>query len=374
MKKILVLLMIVSVLMVSGCSGLGGPSSSPSPSLSPSASPSSAPSPSPSLTPSPTPSVPTTADYFPMTPNVHLSYKGEGNEFAGFEAYVEFINNGALQLRNSNGGTETVEVYQLGGGMLTKVFSQGETYYVQDFTAMSTMSDILIKEPIAVGTAWTSGSGDVREITDISATVTVPYGTLSDVLEVTTTLADSTIKEYYAPGIGLVKRDFIPSSDPQNPITSELQAHNTNTPQTQTIGFYYPDFNNNQIVYVNKAVEFFTNDTAASKFDTAFKNVPAGSGLTPLISAGTVINGLAFDTNTNVATVDVSETFISEMNAGSSLEAMLLESVGNTIGNYFQTEQVQIRIDGGDYMSGHFGFALGDFLPYNPNDAVPYTP
>lgn len=371
MKKLLVLLIAV-ILILSGC-GPAGPTTSPSPSASPSASPSPTPSPSPS--PSPSPAVPTVGDYFPFTPNVHMSYLGTGNEYAGFESYVDYINNGAMQLRTNNGGTESVNVYKIESGELKKVFMLGETYYLYDYTTQNTMSDVLIMEPIAVGTAWTLTNGDQRSITAVNTTVTVPYGTFQ-ALEVTTTNANSTTKEYYVEDMGLVKRDYIPVSDPSNPIKSELQAITTG-PYTQNIQFFYPDFDNDQIAYVNKSISFNTNDALVSKFESEFKNIPAGSGLTPLMSAATVINSLTFDPNAGVsgiATVDFSEEFITQMNAGASLESMILESVGNAIGSYFQTSQVQILIDGGPYESGHMIFNTGDYLPYNPNDAVEYTP
>lgn len=374
MKK-LVVLFVVFIMILSGCAPAPdsiSPSPSPSPTVTPSVSPS--PSPTPAIPPTtpPSPAVLTVADFFPFTPNVHMSYVGSGNEYAGFESYVDYINNGAIQLRTNNTGTESVNVYKIDSGALKKVFMQGETYYMYDYTAMNTMSDVLIMDPIAVGTTWTLASGDQRAITSTNATVTVPYGTFT-ALEVTTTYADSIMKEYYVEDLGLVKREFTANSDPTNPITSELQAV-TNGPYTLNMRFYYPDFNNDQIVYVDQSIQYNTNDTMTSVLENEFKNVPSGSGLTPLMSAATAINSLTFDTSTYVVTVDFSEEFITQMNAGTSLEGMILESVGDTLGSYFQTNQVQILIDGGAYMSGHFGFNLGDYLPYNPSVAVEYTP
>lgn len=365
---------IAFVLLLSAC----GPAPvviSPSPSVTVSATPSAIPSPSASTSAAPSPSVTipviTVGDYFPYTPNVILTYVGSGNEYAGFVSHVDYINNGAIQLRTNNGGTESAIVYKVDSGALKKIFSQGETYYMYDYTNMNTMNDVVIMDPIAIGTTWTLGTGDQRTITDTNATVTVPYGTYQ-ALEVTTTYVDSVMKEYYAINIGLIKREFTANSDPMNPITSELQTMTMTLPYTQTLRFYYPDFNNDQIVYTEKSIQFYTGDTIESKFETEFKSIPTGSGLTPLMSPATVINSLTFDTNTYVVTVDFSGTFISQMNAGTSLESMILDSVADTLGDYFQTNKVQILIDGGPYMSGHFGFNLGDYLSYNPGVAVAY--
>ena len=166
---------------------------------------------------------------------------GTGIEYAGFESWVDFITADTIQIRSNNTGTETVSVYKIENGELQNVFSQGETYYVYDYTAMNTMNDVLIKEPIAVGTTWTLPSGDQRAITDADASVTVPYGTYNDALEVTTTFAESIQKDYYAPGMGLVKREYIFNEDPDNPIVSELQVYETDAYLSQNIQTFYPD-------------------------------------------------------------------------------------------------------------------------------------
>lgn len=374
MKKIIAVLCLAAALMISAC-GPAPVNVSPSPSVS--ASPSAAPSPSVSTPAAPSPSVTvpviTVGDYFPFTPNVIMTYLGSGNEFAGFVSHVDYINNGAIQLRTNNGGTESVGVYKIDSGALKKVFSQGETYYMYDYTAQNVMSDILIMEPLAVGTTWTLGSGDQRSITGTNVTVVVPHGTYQ-ALEVTTTYTDSVVKEYYAINVGLVKREFTSNSDPTNPITSALQTITTGAPYNQTLRFYYPDFNNDRTAYVEKSLEFYTDDTLAAKFETEFKSVPAGSGLTPLMSQDTKINSLTFDMATGVAAVDFSKEFITKMNAGTSLEGMLLDSVANTLGGYFQTNKVQISIDGGPYESGHFLFKTGEYLNYEPSSAVAYNP
>jgi hypothetical protein len=379
MKKLIPVLLTAVILLMAGCAPvvLPTPSTPPPPSPSPSASasaslpPSPSPSPSPSapLPPSPSPSALTVADYFPFTPNVHMSYLGAGNEYAGFDSWVDYVNNGAIQLRTYNGGTESVNVYLINSGALEKVFMQAETYYVYDYTAQNTMSDVLIMEPIAVGTTWTLTGGEQRAITSTNAAVTVPYGTFT-ALEVTTTYADSVIKEYYVQALGLVKRDYTSNDDPSYHITSELQAVTTEA-YARTIRFYYPDFDNDRLAYVDKSVQFKTNDTLESKFEDGFKNIPAGSGLSHVMTKGAVLNSVTYDIAGGVVTADLSKAFITEMNAGTSLEGMLLESIADTLGGYFQTDKVSITIDGGPYESGHFLFNAGDYLPYRPDEASP---
>lgn len=374
MKKIYVTLFISCVLLLSGCSAIPvrvspDVSAEPSPSFSASAQPT---APASAEEPNTTPA--TAAGYFPYKENVHMTYKGTGNEYAGFETYVDYINNGAIQIRTNNGGTEIVSVYLIDDGALKKVYkSPEETYFRYDFTAQRTPPEILLMEPLAVGTTWTLESGAQRSITATDAAVTVPYGSFK-ALEVTTTDTGSTIKEYYVLGVGLVKRVFTFNDNSSAPVTSELENFEEGSPLNQNARFYYPDFNNNRVAYIDKTLEFYTGDNVTSKFEYEFKHIPSGSALSHVMSEAATLNSITFDMLTGVVTADFSKQFITGMNAGTTLEGMILSSVADTLGNYFQTDKVQITIDGGPYESGHFLFNTGDYLPLDSDKAVAYNP
>ena len=321
-----------------------------------------------------TPGVVSPADYFPVKADTRMAYQGIGNEFAEFVQYTDYIGNGAFQLRTNNGGTETVTVYTADSGAVTEVFKQHETYFRYDYTAERATNEPLIKAPIAVGTAWTLANGSTRSITAVSVDVTVPYGTFK-ALEVTTKNTDSTIKDYYSAGVGLVKRVFTTKDDPSYEVISALEKVEAGSALTQNIRFYYPDHSNNSygIVFVDRAVAFRTGESVLSKLEDGFKNVPAGSGFSRVMTKGAAINKITCDFATSIVTVDFSKSFITEMNAGSGFEGQILESIGDTLGNYFLTNKVAITIDGGPYESGHFLFRSGDFLPVRPEKAAAYS-
>lgn len=358
MKKALVIFIVAATFLLSGCRALPNP-------------------PVQTASPSVLPSAPASAeevgvnDYFPIKENVHLTYRGTGNEFAGFESYVDYIHNGTIQIRTSNGGTESVNVYVVENDTVKKVFSKGEIYYRYDYIGERTINEILLKGPLTVGTSWTLDNGATRRITATNAAVTVPFGSFS-AIEVTTTDNNSTTKDYYAAGIGLVKREFTSNEDPSSPITSELERFEEGSPLNENARFYYPDFNNSKVAYIDKSIAFYTGENIMSKFEYEFKHVPAGGRLSPVMTEGASINGIVYDRNTGVVTVDFSKKFITEMNAGASLEGMILKSVANTLGNYFSTDKVAITIDGGRYESGHFLFSSGQYLPIDLKSAIPY--
>ena len=368
MKKMIAALILAFALLLTGCATAPG-------SVSPSPSETVSPSPSPSALAQP--SAPTGADelsvsdYFPFKPDVYMSYQGMGMEFAGFESWVDYIGNDAIQIRTNNTGTEMIEVYTVEGGALKKVFSLGEGYYRYDFTAEREMNEIVIMEPIAVGTTWQLEDGTTRRITATDADVTVPYGTFN-ALEVTTDYENSTTKDYYVPGLGLVKSEFTTKETPPYVVTSDLEKYEEGNPLSENARFYYPDFNNDRLVYINQSVEFYTGDSFLPKLEEVFKNPPADSELSRVMTDGASIRSLTFDNSTGVVTVDFNKEFVTEMNAGAGLEGMILSSIANTLGAYFQTDKVQLTLEGGPYESGHMLFNLGDYLPVNLEDAVEY--
>ena len=50
------------------------------------------------------------------------------------------------------------------------------------------------------------------------------------------------------------------------------------------------------------------------------------------------------------------------MNAGSQYEAMILQSITNTFGQYYETDRVIVTVEGVLYESGHILLEEGDFF------------
>ena len=368
MKKSIALI-ITLLLVLSACDIETPPESNPTP--SPTAAATTPALSTPETTVQPTEEPLGLSDYFPFTEDTHMVYAGSGNEFAEFTTSVDFLTTDAMQVRTVNSGTVSVSVYVLENGTLTRVYSEGESYYRLDYTAVRDTDDIVLKEPLAVGTAWTLEDGSTRSITAVGVPVTVPYGSF-EALEVTTEYADSTIKEYYAPGIGLVKREFVSKADLSSPITSELESMVTGAPEDVTMRFYFPDFNNDRIVYVDRDIPFHTGDTLQEALEAELKEIPQGSSLIPVLSADASILSLNYDAATGIITVDLSEEFITGMNAGSALEGMILDSLADTLGNYFMISQVGITIEGESYSSGAIVIEKGEYWTADWQDAEAY--
>lgn len=298
------------------------------------------------------------SDFFPFESNVHMKYKGTGNEYAQYETYVDYIRGNSMQVRENNGGTEAVIVYAVKDGALVSTYKRAETYYKYDYTSMSDGDDILLKEPIAVGTSWTAKDGSARSITAVDRVVETPAGKFT-AIEVTTKRSNSTDKSYYAKGTGLVKIEYL-SGDGSAAVTSELEKVEKGVPFKQVVRFYYPQFLKDRIVYMEREIEIKTNEDMRYKFQKELKIIPASGGLTKTFTKNTKILGYSLDDKKDTVTVDLSSDFVREMNAGAGLEGMLLNSVTNTFGDYYMKSKVIITLDGKPYESGHVMMKPGE--------------
>jgi hypothetical protein len=292
-------------------------------------------------------------DYFPFNENVRMVYEGQGNEFASYTTYVDYINDDKIQIRTNNGGTEVVKVLQNTDGSLIEINSWGEIFYKSDLIGEeANLSDVLLKEPLAEGTMWNLSDGSQREITGLTVAIETPYGSF-EALEVTTTKDGETVqKQYYVLDIGLVKTITLVEDEE---ISSSLKEMNIGGGYDFTIRTYNFFVTDTGILsnFVDKTVTLKTGENINDFIVTEF--VEGG-----LISANTKLNDLWIKPDSDVANIDFSEQFVTEMNAGTTKESGVLMSVANTIGNYFQVQKVVITLDGEPYSSGHILMNKGE--------------
>jgi len=303
-------------------------------------------------------------DYFPFDENVKMVYEGQGNEFASYITYVDYISDDKIQIRVNNGGSESVNVLQNSEGALIEINSWGgDVFYKTDWTGEeATTSTILLKEPLVEGTKWNLSDGSQREITGLKVAIETPYDSF-EALEVTTTKDGQTVrKQYYALGIGLVKSIFLGEEEEISSSLKEMIIGGGYDFTIRSFNFFVTD---TDILsnFVDKTVTLKTgeniNDFIAAEF------LEGG-----LISVNTKINDIWFTHGDTVANIDFSQQFVTEMNAGTTKESGVLMSVANTIGNYFQVQKVMITLDGEPYSSGHILKKPGESFDTNYQNAV----
>jgi len=307
----------------------------------------------------------TIQDYYSFKENTNYVYEGEGNEYASYNVLVDYIEENRVQIRSNNGGTEMVKVLENKDGELTLLFSREETYFRENLIQSPVnKNEILLKEPLTKGTSWTLADGRKRSITNVEVDVTTPLGTYKT-LEVTTEGKDDKTQDYYAPNIGLVKSIFTSNG---TVVTSSLSKLENNVPFTQTVKFFYPNVNDDKLYYLNKELSFQTNDLTKVVFEKAFKELPKGD-ISKVLGPNVKIKSLYLNKD-NMVYIDFTKEFVSEMNAGSGYETLILQSITNTLGNYYGVDKVYITIEGSPYASGHYMMKKGEYFKVDLKNSV----
>ena len=297
-------------------------------------------------------------DFFPKTANKQYVYAGEGSEYASYHVFTDYEANNRKQTRTNNGGTEVVKVMAFEENQLVVLLNQGEIYTRENWLNKQMPSkneerDILIKAPIKIGTSWESIGERKSSITNVSVSITTPVGTF-DTIEVTTEGTEDKEINYYAPDVGLVKSVF--SSETYN-VTSTLSEINE-TPFVQTIRFYYPESDGETMTFVDKEVAFKTNDVTRKKIEEAYKVRP-NDKVGKVLSKNTKILSLYLNKDGHVY-VDFSKELITEMNAGTAFETLIMQSLVNTIGGYYYTNEVFLTVEDKPYSTGHIQMKKGE--------------
>lgn len=304
-------------------------------------------------------------DYFPIKNNVRYTYEGKGNEYASYNVYIDYTSEGKVQQRVDNGGTVTAKVIELKDGKLTKLLSRGEAYYRENLLgAKGDEEEILLMEPLAKGTTWTLKDSRVRTITSTSVDITTPSGSYKAIEVETKGPKDKTI-DYYAKNVGLIKSVFISG---ELEIMSSLSKIEENASLVQKISFFYPNINDDKIYYKNKDISFKTNDITKQVLESAYKE-SANNNLGKVFSKNTKINSLYLNKD-NTVYIDLNSAFLNDMNSGSGYEQMILKSIANTFGKYYNSQKVILTIDNKVYQSGHIVMKKGEYIKVKYEDAI----
>lgn len=318
--------------------------------------------------PMPVPEVLNIQDYFPLKENLKYIYSGKGNEYASYAVYTDYISMSRVQQRLNNGGTETVSVIELKDGKLTRLLSREESYYRENLLeAKGGDEEILLKEPVVTGNSWKLKDTRNRTITNTSAEVSTPAGNFK-AIEVTTSGPDNKTMDYYAKNIGLVKTVFIAEN---SEVSSALEKIEENAYLKQKINFYYPKAKDQKIYFVNKEVTFKTNDITKKTLEQIYKNIAAEQAGKEY-GTDIKINSLYLNKDSMVY-LDMNSAFITRINKSAlpaAYEKLVLQSIANTAGIYYNVKNVIITIENKPYKSNNLTYKSGEPIKVNLEGAV----
>lgn len=304
-------------------------------------------------------------DYYPIKENVKYVYEGSGNEYASYNVYIDYTSESKVQQRVDNGGTVMAKVIELKDGKVTRLLSRGEAYYRENL--LNTKGDdeeILLMEPLVKGTSWKVDDSRVRTIANTTVDITTPAGSYEAIEVVTEGANDKTI-DYYAKNVGLVKSVFISG---ETEVTSSLSKIEENSSLIQKVSFFYPNINDDKIYYMDKDVTFNTNDITKLVLASSYKEL-IENNLGEVFNTNTKINSLYLNKD-GMVYIDLNKAFITEMNAGAGYESMILKSIANTFGKYYNSNKVILTIDNNLYESGHIAMQKGQFIEVKYDDAI----
>ncbi|OJF92589.1 GerMN domain-containing protein [Alkalibacterium sp. 20] len=301
--------------------------------------------------------------WFPQIEDTLLDYEGEGNEFAPFTRYPQFVKDDTLQIVESTGGTDIVIIYEYADDEVREVFKRAETYFREDFDDTGLASEqedfeIILQQPLEEGHSWESPSGSMAEITGTNLEKDLPIGNVLTI-EVTRSYADgSEVVEYYGENIGLVERVFRVDDDEANNISSTLRTISENRPEEFQLTVYSVDDQAMGLDSTLVTMELYTNDPARLAIADILKGQAPTTETAQIIADGVDLNFMYLRQD-GVVHADFSVELV-DMNAGSGVEAMILQGIVNTIGEYYGVEDVLTTVDNEPYESGHILMEEGE--------------
>ena len=239
-----------------------------------------------------------------------------------------------------------------------------EEAYVREnlLNAPEKESEVLLAEPLVVGTAWEARGGQ-RSITGVSVSVTTLTGTYQ-ALEVTTKGAEANTMDYYVKGIGLVKSVFQPG---ENEISSSLAEVKTDTPYLQVVRLYYPGTDGSGRYYRAVQLSLPTNQTLAAAMEAAYK-VPPGKQAGSVFPPDARILSLGKN-DQNILQLDMNQAFAAGANADPAYEKAVLSCIADTLGGLYQTDKLLLTVEGKPYQSAHVTLAQGETLTVEQTQA-----
>ena len=298
--------------------------------------------------------------WLPKTPNVERIYAGEGNEYAEFSTYPQFITEDSIQFKNQNPGIISYHIYEYREDRIVETFTHHGGLMRDDFANTAKTSDsegeeIILKAPIEVGTQWEDREGQTVEITATDLDLDTPEGIVKGI-EVTTTTIDQDgyegkIHRYYGKDIGLVKEVTELGSDVEMTVTSTLTEYKPDTVEKIPFTLYALDYETlDQAIEIEMEFELKTNDPIRLALTDKLKE-ELDNEATNLLPDKAMINYMYLDDD-RIVHVDFSEELATEMQVGASGELEILYRIVDTIANLYQAEAVNLTLDGDAYNKG----------------------
>lgn len=161
--------------------------------------------------------------FFP--PDGSIAYfQGEGNEFASFTLQTTYLDPQHIAQVEDNGGVTLLKIYRITDSKIELIYREpvdsNPRLPSSTEVAAYPVLETVLQQPIQVGTSFQGWT-----IQSLTAKVDTGTKVYSNVIQVTRTEDQFTTTNYFAQGVGLIKKEDRMESDQEQPfvVTSTLQ-------------------------------------------------------------------------------------------------------------------------------------------------------
>ena len=340
----------------------------------------------------------TVHDLFPRAFNTMMVYEGktvetrrdaDGNPFnreiqMDLVYFKDYVHEHRSQTRILSWINENLsiiaEIYHLEDGKLSMVRGHSSFFEHTDMTGSPDperdFDIIILLEPLVVGQEWVridwGPSKETAKIVSVDTEVTTPFGTFTAlVVELYDNLNSTMKREYYAPGIGLVKIENESATVHQfyhlvDIIESEIYE-NMEIFLGWEWDFEVDEFGNEfhfpVAIFDFMPVSFGTNADLTAIYTEAFKTYMY-EAFGHVINPAVAINSIRHDRWEAILHLDMTAAFVDEMTGMGEDERLFLQLFVDTMGYHYNAMGVSLTIDGGAYVSERYTInaAAGDFI------------
>lgn len=165
-------------------------------------------------------------EYFPQQNKTYV-FHGEGNEYAGFTEVFYQKTDSYLPSIVANGGTRILRIYELTGRGIYLVYEKPE-FYDESIPSLAELKKHFHPVPLIIKPLKAGKTFNGWKITHTNAEIELPIGKVNNVIiiEQEDNENHTFVRRYWAPGMGLVKQEFVSAEENTEEIsvTSELET------------------------------------------------------------------------------------------------------------------------------------------------------
>ncbi len=221
---------------------------------------------------------------------------------------------------------------------------------------------VVLKAPIAPSTTWKSTDELTSTITRLDAVVTLGFGNFTAIEVLSTDGKGFERYDYYAKNLGNVMTVF--KQDGVTTKTCYLEEISEDTIISKAYLYTY-DINSNDVYVdmVDNAIS--TNPVYIEILENMLKH-SLTSITRPLIQDKTYIQSVRIDRNNDTAYIDFSPNFLKNTEYSDTTEQIVLQSIADVTGNFYNIKYVVITSNGANKVGGHVDFSSPFYVELLP--------